>query len=68
MTGLHIPTPVLLPGLIALQVGIIIWAVTLQTIHLMGGGREDEAAPNVEWLASALMPLCLMAVAVAIFN
>ena len=68
MTGLHIPTPVLLPGIIVLQVGIIIWAVTLQTIHLMGGGNEDEAAPNVEWLASALMPLCLMAVAVAIFN
>lgn len=68
MTGLHIPTTVLLSGLAVLQVGIIILAVTLQTIHLMGGGNEDEAAPNVEWLANALMPLCLMAVVVAIFN
>ena len=68
MTGLHIPTPVLLSGIAVLQVGIIIWAVTLQTIHLMGGGDEDEAAPNVELLSNALLPLCLMALAVVLFN
>ena len=68
MTGLHVPTPVLLSGISMLLIGVTIWGVTLQTIHLMRGGKEDEAAPNVEWLANALMPLCLMAVVAAIFN
>ncbi len=68
MTGLHIPTPVLLSGISTLLIGVIILAVALQTIHLMGGGDEGEAAPNVEWLSNALLPLCLMAVVVAIFN
>jgi len=68
VTGLHVPTPVLLSGISTLLIGVIILAVTLQTMHLLNGGKEDEAAPNVEWLANALMPLCLMAVVVAIFN
>lgn len=68
MTGFHIPTPVLLTGLALLQFGIFAWGVTLQTIHIMRGGDEDKAAPNVEWLANAIMPISLMAVAVVLFN
>lgn len=68
MTGFHIPSAVLVPVIVSLLVGVIVLGVTLQTIHLMKGGSEDEAAPNVEWLANAVMPLCLMAVVVTIFN
>lgn len=68
MTGPHIPTPVLLTGLAVLQFCIFAWGVTLQTIHLMRGGDEGKAAPNVEWLANAIMPISLMAVVVVLFN